>query len=131
MITQIMYSASQNHSPVRIMLRAKFMHTSKINYIQTKIIHTTKRHAHRLHPKLRSNQKICKCNHAQHDQIHAHSQNNVAGNKVEVLCDQHVRPPELRLPGYRENLFHPLGAMVSVTLPSTNEAAEKRSILKF
>ena len=46
-IIQIMYTTSQNHSPVEIvmMLTAKFMHTSKI-------IHTTKKHAHELHPKL-------------------------------------------------------------------------------
>ena len=42
--------------------------------------------------------------------------------------------PGLRLPGSREDWFHPLGAILSVTLPSTNEAAEKTinfKIFKF
>ena len=42
------------------------------------------------------NQNYVNANHA-HNQIHARSQNNVAGKKLEVLCDQreHIRSPEL------------------------------------
>ena len=78
------------------------------------------------------NQNYVNANHA-HNQIHARSQNNVAGKKLEVLCDQreHIRSPELAYQVLVKIGFTHRVRYFQLLFLAPMRRRKKRSILKF